>query len=95
MKKPSDFTTFPWSSIFQKSEPETIIRNIMIMLSRTGDKWRRMDWEEYKSERINDGAKDDWRLHSEKYHFDGVVSYTKSPELAASVCSDWNKIYNA
>lgn len=48
---PSNYTTFPWDSVLQNAESETIAQNIMIILKRTGDKWRKLSFEEYQQER--------------------------------------------
>ena len=53
--KPSNFKALPMGSIFEKSEYETIARNIMVILSRTGDLFRPISWYEYKEEREKDG----------------------------------------
>lgn len=52
--KPSHFCDYPWSSILQKSEAETIACNIMKIRRRLGDKWE-LTWEEYQTERKKDG----------------------------------------
>ena len=56
MKTPSDFKVFPWSSVSKNSETETIAQNIMIILSRTGNEFRELSWDEYKEERLKDGG---------------------------------------
>lgn len=48
---PSIFMENPMGSIFQKSESETVARNIMTILKRTGDVFRIIRWDEYKEER--------------------------------------------
>ena len=54
--KPSDFMgAHPFDSLMQKSESETIARNIMAILGRTGNKFRLLNWDEYKKERLKDG----------------------------------------
>ena len=53
--KPSNFTKQPIASVLQKSEAETIARNIMVILKRTGDSFRPLSWDEYKAERLKDG----------------------------------------
>ncbi len=88
--KPSDFTAHPWSSILYKSEAETIARNIMVILKRTGNEWRELSWEEYKTERLKDGG----FTQSERRYFDDVIAYTTSPEQAAKFSEVWNKVYN-
>lgn len=94
-KLPSDFTRAPWNSVLQKSEAETIAANIMVILKRTGNTWRELTWDEYKKERLADAKTD--RSHfteGEKYYFNLVIQYCKSPETAAIFCPDWKKIAN-
>jgi hypothetical protein len=52
--KPSLFTAQPFDSTLQNSESETIARNIMVILVRTGDTFRELTWEEYKAERLKE-----------------------------------------
>lgn len=85
MKKPSDFTEQPWNSVLQKSEAETIARNIMVILKRTGNKWRKLSWEEYKSEREKDGE----FTESERGYFNQVLPYTLTAENAATFSKSW------
>ena len=81
--KPSDFMIQPWSSVFGKSENETIARNVMVILSRNGNEWRDLSFNEYSKERIEDGVSE-WALNAEKRYFMEVVEYCKSPEAAAT-----------
>lgn len=80
--KPSDYTTRPMYSV-----AERIARNIMVILSRTGNEWRPITWEEYQAERQKDGGFSE----SEKLYFDRVISYCKSAEDADRFCSSWRK----
>ena len=45
--KPSDFRKHPLDSILQNTESEIVARNIMVILARTGDEFRLMEWDEY------------------------------------------------
>ena len=83
--KPSNFTKYPWNSITQKSECETIAKNIMLILKRTGDKFRPLTFDEYKSERLKDGN----FTESEKQYFDKVIDYCKSPDTAKLFSKEW------
>lgn len=83
--KPSNFTKYPWSSITQNSECETIAKNIMLILKRTGDKFRPLTFDEYKSERLKDGN----FTESEKNYFDKVIDYCKSPDTAKLFSKEW------
>lgn len=87
---PSDFRVHPWASVFLKSECETIARNIMAILSRTGNAWRLLSYDEYVLERKKDG---NFSTIEEKY-FEMVVEYTHSPESAKMFSPTWKKIYN-
>jgi len=55
MSKPSDFIKKPFGSVLQKSEAETVAANAMVILSRTGNEWRNLSYEEYETERRKDG----------------------------------------
>lgn len=83
--KPSDFIKTPWSSVAQSSEAETIAVNIMVILKRTGDKWRDLSWEEYSTERKKDG---NFTVLEKKY-FDQVIGYCKSADTAKLFSSSW------
>lgn len=93
--KPSDFRVQPWGSVAQKSETESIARSIMVILSRTGNTWRELTWEEYSLERGKDAKTDkgggfsDWR---EKPHFETAAPYTVSEEKARSFSPSWAEI---
>lgn len=87
MKKPSDFTSYPWSSVFQKTENEVIAQNIMKILERTGNKFRPLSWEEYQTER----QKDKNFSVIEKKYFNEVISYCESEEKAKTFSGHWNK----
>ena len=89
--KPSNFTTtFPHGSIERKCEPEGVAINIMVILERTGNEWRRLSWKEYKTERMKDGG----FYALEKTYFDSVIEYTTSPDKAAEFSPKWNKNEN-
>jgi hypothetical protein len=88
MIKPSDFLKeHPWSCVFNQSEYETISLNVMVILKRTGDKWRELSWDEYKSERLKDG-----NFGAERNYFDKVVPYCVSWEKAITFSPAWAKI---
>lgn len=52
--KPSHFKKFPFNSVENNCESEVIALNIITILARTGDVWRKLTWSEYKQERLND-----------------------------------------
>lgn len=85
---PSAFTEYPWSSAAQNAEKETVARNIMVILKRTGNKFRPLSWEEYKSEREKDGA----FTNTERSCFDAVIDYCKSADTARLFSKSWGNI---
>lgn len=85
-QKPSDFTTYPFGSVFNKSEYETIARNVMTILSRTGNEFRGMCWTEYKKERLKDGDFSE----GEKSFFIQVMPYCVSSKQAKKFSKSWN-----
>lgn len=85
--KPSDFTEYPWNSKRSNFESEMVAVNIMVILSRTGNEWRLLPWEEYKEERLKDGN----FSYKEETWFNAVVEYTTSPENAKGFCPTWAK----
>ena len=88
MKNPSAFTNYPWNSVLQNSEPETIACNIMNILKRTGDTWRALSWEEYCKERLKDGNFSE----TEKDYFEQVIGYCCSEQTAKLFSPDWKEI---
>lgn len=88
---PSDFCVKPWACIFYKSEHETIARNCMVMLKRTGNTWRDLSEEEYIEQRLNDGASES-AAKGEITYFRDVQPYTNSPEQAAKFSKTWAEI---
>lgn len=86
--KPSDFITWPWSSVKQNSECEQIAKNIMVVLKRTGDTFRPLTWEEYKSDiETRERTVPD----SEKAYFDNVIDFCKSADTAQLFSESWKK----
>ena len=88
MAKPSDFLSHPYDSVFKKNETETVARNIMAILSRTGNDWRNLSWDEYKSIRFVDGN----FTESEKKYFDLVVGYCVSEYDARAFSPNWESV---
>lgn len=84
-KKPSDFRNYPWNSVLQNSESEIIAQNIMLILWRTGNVFRSMDWEEYKNERLKDSNFSE----KEKSVFIQVMPYCTTSEKAKSFSKEW------
>lgn len=85
--KPSDFMTHPFASVMQNAESEIVARNIMAILSRTGDTFRLLTWEEYKTERLKDGNFSE----NEKPYFTDVIGYCESEDTAKLFSKAWNK----
>ena len=83
--QPSDFTRTAFDSVLKNSECETIARNIMVILSRTGNQFRLLSWDEYKEQRTKDGN----FTESEKQYFDRVVGFCVAAESAKAFCPSW------
>ena len=85
--KPSNFTSKPFGSVLQNAESEIVARNIMVILSRTGNTFRNLTWEEYKKERLQDGD----FSQNEYEHFQSVIDYCKSADTAKLFSKEWAK----
>jgi len=83
--KPSNFMEHPFSSVLKNNESETIARNIMVILERTGDAFRELTWDEYKEQRFNDGNFSE----RERSYFDKVVGYCVSAQTAILFSPTW------
>ena len=83
--KPSQFTKHPYDSVLENNESETVARNVMVILSRTGNKFRALTWEEYSEHREKDGN----FTQSEKSYFDRVAGFCVSEESAKAFCPQW------
>ncbi len=88
--KPSLFTILPIGSVCQKSEAETIATNIMVILKRTGDIFRKLTWEEYKEERLKDGK----FSSGEASYFDMVIDYCTDAKSASLFSPAWKDVYD-
>jgi len=78
-----------------KSECEDIALNIMKVLKRTGNTWRRLNWEEYVEVRLKDKATDKgggFDASKERPVFYKVIKYTVSEESARSFGGTWKNI---
>ena len=62
----------------------------MAILARTGDEFRPITLDEYKTERLKDAKTDKsgWS-HTEASIFENVSRYAESAVMAASFCKDW------
>jgi hypothetical protein len=85
MKNPSDFCIFPWESKAQDSNSERVALNIMVILERTGNSFRELKWDEYKTEREKNGN----FSHREKEHFDKVINYCTCANKAVTFSKSW------
>lgn len=83
--KPSNFTKYPWNSVLQNGESEQIALNIMVILKRTGDIFRDLTWDEYKSERL----KDKNFSEGEQTFFNKVIDYCKNEDTAKLLSETW------
>lgn len=89
---PSLFKAYPWDSTLQKSECETVAMNIMVILSRTGNTFRTLSWEEYAAERQKDGNFSE----GEKKYFDDVAYLMKGEKwLVINFSKTWKDAYIA
>lgn len=84
-KTPKDFNIFPWGSVLQNSESELMAHNVMIILERTGNKFRKLTWDEYKTERLKDSN----FTEGEKYYFDKIIGYCKNADTAKLFSAEW------
>lgn len=85
MLQPKNFLSHPYNSVMNNSEHETVARNIMVLLDRTGGVFRPLSWEEYKAERQKDGNFSE----AEKYYFDRVAGFCVAAESAMAFCPGW------
>lgn len=87
--KPSNFKkASPMGSVLRKSEAETVASNIMTILSRTGDEWRKLTYYEYKEQRLKDGN----YSSDEKKHFEQVIDYCINPDTAKLFAPGWRAV---
>lgn len=84
--KPSDFKNYPWDSVLHKCELESIAQNIMIILARTGDTFRKLSYEEYKNELNKDG-----QYAQGETDFNKVIDsgYFKNADTAQLFSKEW------
>jgi hypothetical protein len=86
MNTPREFSKKePFDSALQNSESETVARNVMTILARTGNTWRVLSWDEYKAERLKDGS----FTEGEKKYFDRVAGFCSNEAAALSFCPGW------
>ncbi len=85
MRKPSNFTNYPFNSVFKNCESEVVAKNIMVILKNTGNKWRKLNWKEYKEYREKEGD----FSNLEKNYFEKVVPYCTSPKNASLFSHNW------
>lgn len=85
---PQDFCVYPWDSVFQQSESETIALNIMKILAQTGNEFRELSYEEYEARRQRDGN----YSARERDYFEKVASYCVSEQAARIFSLTWKAI---
>lgn len=88
---PSMFMKTPWASVLQNSESETIARNLMVILNRTGNKFRELTWDEYKSERLKDGG---FTEKEELYFKDVFYLAFGNPKDILGFSDSWKEAYD-
>ena len=86
--KPKNFCIYPWSSVAKKSEAEVVARNIMSILARTGNEFRKLSYEEYESERLKDGNYSEM----EKEYFEQVIDFCKNEDTARLFSKTWKNV---
>lgn len=87
--KPSDFAkASPMGSILKKTEAEVVARNIIVILERTGNTWRKLTFEEYKTERLKDTS----FTSLEESYFNQVIDYCVSPQTAKLFAPGWKEV---
>jgi len=86
--RPSNYTSHPTDSASQKSETETIARNIMIILKQAGNEFRDLPFEEYVTARMGHGASER-EARNEKRYFDKAIPHCLSSDLADKFCRNW------
>lgn len=85
--KPSDLVgIFPFASIMQKSECETIAKNIIVIQSRIDNKFQLIDWDTYYVHRRKDGEFSD----GEKKFYEMVAHLLTTEELVRKFSKYWN-----
>ena len=85
---PQDFCVYPWDSVFQQSESETIALNIMKILAQTGNEFRELSYEEYEARRQRDGN----YSARERAYFEKVVPYCVSEQAVRTFSPTWRAI---
>lgn len=87
---PEDFTSFPDTSVANDFKKEQVAQNIMIILARTGNKFRLLSWEEYRKGMMEESAMGDIVFsESDRPHFEDVKMYCKSASDALRFCKTW------
>ena len=86
---PSDFLKHPYESVFENMECEIVARNIMVILSRTGNTWRTLSLEEYTAERSKDVGLFNGVSDKELALFAKVQPYCVSSQTAYLFSKNW------
>jgi hypothetical protein len=91
MKKtrPSDFTNYPWSSIKQSSEWESIAQNIMEVMEERGDDFALgLTLEQYVEHRRQKGH----QTNISAENFEDIMQYCQSAERAKLFSKEWKDV---
>lgn len=84
MKLPSDYTVYPHGSVMDQYA-EMIAKNIMKILAKNGNEWRRLEWNEYSHEMCIDVD----FCQDEIDYFEKVNDFCVSPNHAACFSEVW------
>lgn len=91
---PGNFVAHPIASIAGNSETETVAANIMRILKRTGNTWRKLSWVEYVKERKTE--KSSTFTDGEQHHFENCEIFNiTTAQDALNFCKDWVEQTNA
>ncbi len=89
---PSDFmSVYPWDSVTQKSENESLACSIMATKNFKGNTWDDVSYEDYLEYRLSIGAQ---RGNARQDEFDKVNKYCKNISTAALFSKSWEDIIN-
>ena len=75
----------PKNSVMLERGFEIVAANIMVILSRTGNNFRELTWDEYAKER----KKDKDFSEGERQYFVGVIGYCKDADVAILLSPNW------
>lgn len=86
--KPSDLAGIsPWNPAVDSHKSMIVAMYIIEILERTGNKFRKLGWDEYKAERLKDSKN---LYHAESQCFEEIARYCKSYDTAKLFTEEWN-----